>query len=173
MAENLTQLTPTQQMFRDAMANLSAGVNIVTTDGLGGLAGITVSAVCSVTDTPPTMLVCINRASRSHDIFRDNERVCINVLGPGHEEVAMAFAGRVPAEERFTATESVWDQSYGAPVLRGSAASVLGRIAGTAERGSHTVMFVEADQVIVGEDCDGGLVYFRRRFHPVPASLTA
>ncbi|MFC8419863.1 flavin reductase [Streptomyces sp. NPDC057236] len=168
MAENLTQLTPTQRMFRDAMANLSAGVNIVTTDGPGGLAGITVSAVCSVTDAPPTMLVCVNRSSRSHDIFRENRHVCINVLGPGHEDVAMAFAGRVPSEERFTATGDVWDHSHEAPVLRGSAASILGRVTGSVERGSHTVMFVEADQVIVGEDCEGGLVYYRRRFHPIP-----
>ncbi|MEU6657660.1 flavin reductase [Streptomyces sp. NPDC046821] len=173
MAENLTQLTPTQRMFRDAMANLSAGVNIVTTDGPGGRAGITVSAVCSVTDAPPTMLVCINRSSRSHDIFRSNQNVCINVLGPGHEDVAMAFAGRVPAEERFTVTEGVWDHSHGAPVLRGSTASILGRITGSAERGSHTVMFVEADQVIAGDECGGGLVYFQRRFHPIPTSLSA
>ncbi|MDJ1135733.1 flavin reductase [Streptomyces iconiensis] len=173
MAENLTQLTPTQRMFREAMSNLSAGVNIVTTDGPGGRAGITVSAVCSVTDAPPTMLVCVNRSSRSHDIFRENRDVCINVLGPEHADVAMAFAGRVPSGERFTATESVWDHSHSAPVLRGSAASVLGRITGAAERGSHTVMFVEVDRVIVGEGCDGGLVYFRRGFHPIPTSLTA
>ncbi|MER5756147.1 flavin reductase [Streptomyces sp. NPDC002088] len=173
MAESISRLTPTQRMFRDAMANLSAGVNIVTTDGPGGRAGITVSAVCSVTDTPPTMLVCINRSSRSHDIFKDNRRVCINVLGVEHEDVAMAFAGRVPAEERFTATGEVWDHSHGVPVLRDSAASVLGSITGVAERGSHTVMFVEVDQVIKGQDDGGGLVYFQRQFHPIPQSLTA
>ena len=47
--------------FRDAMAHVGAAVNIITTDGPAGRAGFTASAVCSVTDTPPTLLVCLNR----------------------------------------------------------------------------------------------------------------
>lgn len=174
MAVNLTRLTPKQRMFREAMANLSAGVNVVTTDGPRGRAGITVSAACSVTDTPPTMLVCINQSSRSHDIFTGNERICVNVLGPEQRHVAQAFAGGVPAEERFAASGDVWDHTVAdVPVLKGSAASVVGRITGTAQRGSHTVMFVEADRVIVGEEGGGALVYFRRQFHEIPTSLIA
>ena len=42
--------------FRDAMAHVGAAVNIITTDGPAGRAGFTASAVCSVTDTPPTLL---------------------------------------------------------------------------------------------------------------------
>ncbi|MGW8374834.1 flavin reductase [Streptomyces sp. ODS28] len=168
------ETTQQQREFRDAMANLSAGVNIVTTNGPRGRAGITVSAACSVTDTPPTMLVCVNRSSRSHDVFTGNERVCVNVLGPGQQEVARAFAGGVPPEERFAAGGDVWDHTRdGVPVLKGAAASVVGRITGTARRGSHTVMFVEAERVVLGEEDAGGLVYFRRRFHSLPASLPA
>lgn len=47
-----------QQTFRDAMSCMGAAVNIITTDGPAGRAGFTASAVCSVTDTPPTLLVC-------------------------------------------------------------------------------------------------------------------
>ncbi|MEU7045598.1 flavin reductase [Streptomyces varsoviensis] len=173
MADQPARLAPTQRLFRDAMATLSAGVSIVTTDGPGGRAGLTVSAVCSVTDTPPTLLVCVNRSSRSHGVFRANEQVCVNVLGTGHEDVALAFAGRVAAEERFAVTRDAWDGSYGAPVLRGAAASVLGRVAGAVERGSHTVMFVEVDHAVLGGEGEGGLVYHRRRFHPVPAPPSA
>lgn len=44
-----------QQTFRDAMSCMGAAVNIITTDGPAGRAGFTASAVCSVTDTPPTI----------------------------------------------------------------------------------------------------------------------
>jgi flavin reductase (NADH) len=37
--------------FRDAMASLSAAVNIITTEGDAGRCGIT-ATVCPVTDTP-------------------------------------------------------------------------------------------------------------------------
>jgi hypothetical protein len=57
-------MTVSREQFRDAMARLGAAVNIVTTDGTAGRAGFTASAVCSVTDDPPTLLVCLNRSSR-------------------------------------------------------------------------------------------------------------
>ena len=41
--------------YRDAMARLGAAVHVITTDGPGGRAGFTASAVCSVTDDPPTL----------------------------------------------------------------------------------------------------------------------
>ncbi|MEW1841035.1 flavin reductase [Nonomuraea angiospora] len=162
-------MTEAQRRFRAAMANLSAAVNVVTTDGRHGRAGVTVSAACSVTDSPPTMLVCVNRSSSSHDVVMANGRVCVNVLGTDQEELAMHFAGatNVPTSERFGAGS--WDfATYGVPVLRDALASVVGRIVTRRRQGSHTVAFVEIDAVTSRLD-SGALVYFQRRFH----SLTA
>lgn len=65
--------------FRDAMASLAAAVNIVTTAGHAGRCGITATAVCSVTDTPPSVMVCINANSAMNPVFQGNGRLCINV----------------------------------------------------------------------------------------------
>ena len=62
----------TRQAFRDGMARLAAAVHVVTTDGPGGRGGFTASAVCSVTDDPPTLLVCVNLHSRQNDLIRAN-----------------------------------------------------------------------------------------------------
>ncbi|MDG9697424.1 flavin reductase, partial [Streptomyces sp. DH17] len=40
------------------MANLGAAVNVVTSAGDAGRVGFTATAVCSVSDTPPMLLVC-------------------------------------------------------------------------------------------------------------------
>jgi len=163
------ELIETQRTFRGAMANLSAAVNVVSTDGPYGRAGMTVSAACSVTDTPPTLLVCVNRSSSSHGAVVANGRVCVNVLGTDQESLAMHFAGatRVPTFERFG--EGSWDfDTYGVPVLRDALASIVGRIVRTTAAGSHTVAFVEVDAVISGER-RGALVYFQRRFHHLAA----
>lgn len=161
----MAELDQNQKDFRSAMAHLSAAVNVVTSNGPGGRTGITVSAVCSVTDSPPTVLVCVNQASYTHDIFAKNGRVCVNVLGAEHEELAMHFAGatRIPMEERFG--WEMWDHdSEDVPVLRDALVALVGKIVGHTVRGSHSVMFVEIERTIVHEDHDG-LVYFKRQFH--------
>jgi flavin reductase (NADH) len=118
-----------------------------------------------VTDTPPTMLVCVNRSSGSHDTVFGNGRLCVNVLGPDQEELAMHFAGatKVPTAQRFS--EEAWDfDSHGVPVLRGAVASIVGRIVSEQVHGSHTVAFVAVEAVVTRQD-GGALVYFQRRFH--------
>ena len=73
--------------FRDAMSLLTTAVNVVTTKGSSGIHGFTASAVCSVTDTPPTLLVCMNQTSRSHAHFLENKTLSVNVLGAHHEPI--------------------------------------------------------------------------------------
>nr|WP_269530312.1 flavin reductase [Asaia astilbis] len=52
-----------KEIFRDAMARLASAVTIITTDGENGRHGFTASAVCSVSDDPATLLVCVNRSA--------------------------------------------------------------------------------------------------------------
>ena len=44
------------------MAQLGSAVCVLTTEGEAGKYGITVSAVTSVSDDPPSLIVCVNRA---------------------------------------------------------------------------------------------------------------
>jgi flavin reductase len=81
--------------FRDAMSLLTTAVNVVTTKGRTGAHGFTASAVCSVTDTPPTLLVCMNQTSRSHAHFIENKTLSVNVLGAQHEPISNAFASKL------------------------------------------------------------------------------
>lgn len=162
-----------RQQFRQAMAHLSAAVNVITTAGALGRCGITASAVCSVTDTPPTLLVCLNRSSAMHATFEGNSNICVNVLPGEHEMLAKHFAGQtqVPMEERFA--WPIWDDgATGVPVLRDALASIQGRIVEMKEVGSHSVMFVEATQIRVRGDGDG-LIYFNRTFHRIRRPQTA
>lgn len=167
------EIEPVRKQFRQAMAHLGAAVNVITTAGPHGRCGITASAVCSVTDAPPTLLVCINRSSAMHAAFAGNRDVCVNVL-PGHfEEIARHFAGftQLSMEERFSLP--VWEEgANGVPVLRDALASLQGTIVEAKEVGSHSVMFVEATAIRVRGDGDS-LIYFDRNFHRVPRGCAA
>ena len=88
-----------KQAYREAMARLGAAVNVITTDGPGGRAGFTASAVCSVTDTPPTLLVCANRTNDSYPAMKANAVLCVNTLASAHEELSPVFAGHDRAHD--------------------------------------------------------------------------
>jgi len=163
-------MTVTRQYFRDAMARLAAAVNIVTTDGPAGLGGLTVSAVCSVTDDPPTLLVCLNRGSPQNRLFKDNGVLCVNTLAPGQEALSARFAGRsaeADMVERFS--HASWGIiETGAPSLDGATVAVASLIGEVVERGTHSVLFCEVEAVRQGA-ASRGLIWFSRDYHPIGA----
>ncbi len=66
-----------QQTFRDAMSCMGAAVDIITTDGPAGRAGSPPAPSAGVTDTPPTLLVCLNRGASVWPAFNENQNaVC-------------------------------------------------------------------------------------------------
>lgn len=154
--------------YRDAMARLGAAVSVVTTDGPGGQAGFTASAVCSVTDDPPTLLVCLNRSASVYPVFETNGVLCVNVLAAGQQALSNLFGGKTPMPERFAAAR--WSLLVtGAPVLEGATVSFDCRVTRRTEVGSHDVLFCEA-VAIRGSDKAQGLVYFDRRYHDLLAA---
>ncbi len=80
--------------FRNAMARMAAAVSIVTTNGPAGLAGFAATAVCSVSDSPPTLLVCLNRTASVHPAVTENGVLCVNVLSEGHQDLSRLFGGQ-------------------------------------------------------------------------------
>jgi flavin reductase len=161
-------MTVTRQEFRDAMARLGAAVNIITTGGPAGRGGFTASAVCSVTDDPPTLLVCMNRSASSAPALKANGTVCVNTLGAGHREISGVFAGvtKCTMEERFAA--GTWTRLVtGAPVLQDAVAAFDCRVAEIVEKGTHLVVFAEVEAIRQGSQREAGLIYFGRDYHPV------
>ncbi len=157
--------------FREAMARMGAAVNIITTTGPQGDAGMTVSAVCSVTDDPATVLVCINRSSRQHEIYKSSGIICVNVLTHEHEELSPIFAGKgnLPMAERFT--HGTWIRlATGAPVLENAAASLDCKVSQSVDVGTHTVFFCEVQAIHLGPS-GSGLVYQGRAYHQILQKL--
>lgn len=152
--------------YRNAMARLGAAVNVIATDGVAGRRGFTASAVCSVTDAPPTLLVCCNRSHDTHDALVRNRVMSVNTLSAGQSEVSDVFAGVVGnGDDRFATGE--WAiLSTGAPVLAGAAVAFDCRIVHVHDVGTHSVFFGEVDAVRLG-DATEGLIYFARGYHPV------
>ncbi len=152
--------------FRNAMSLLTTAVNVVTTEGASGLHGFTASAVCSVTDTLPTLLVCMNQSSRSHTHFIENKTLCVNVLGAQHEQISNAFASsKLSSEDRFKL--GVWTTlETGSPVLEDALVSFDCEIEQIQEVGTHSVFMCRVVAIKQSQQ-DESLVYFNRAYHQV------
>lgn len=160
-SEELTGLG--REAFRNAMSRLGGAVNIITSDGPAGRGGFTATAVCSVSDTPPTLLVCLNRSASVYNLVKANGKVCVNTLSHGQEDIAAIFGGKTPMAERF-AIGTWFENLTGVPVLRDAVVNFECSIVQSVGMGTHDVLFCR----VLAADVDptaGGLVYFDRRFH--------
>jgi flavin reductase len=153
-------------IYREAMSRLGAAVNIITTSDAGGRHGLTASAVCSVTDAPPTLLVCINRSARARDSFVVGGPICINTLAHVQKDVSVAFSGPMEMEERF-ANGSWVVGATGAPMLEQALVAFDCLIAQIVEVGTHSVIFCGVEEIRLGDPSEA-LVYFNRAYHGLP-----
>lgn len=151
--------------FRNAMSLLSSAVSVVTTHGETGEFGFTASAVCSVTDTPPSLLVCMNSSASSHGHFVDNQVLAVNVLGSQHQPIAQAFSSRLSPTERFA--YGTWESlSTGSPVLIEALVSFDCAIEQMETVGTHTIFICKVLAIHHNEQQES-LVYFKRSFYGV------
>ena len=128
--------------FRSAMRKFASGVCIVASGKGADRRGMTVSAFSSVSAEPPMVLVCLNRASSTHDAIISAEAFSVNILGGSQEDVAMRFAGQggLRGADRFT--DDAWqDAEGGAPVLATSHQSLVCTPVSSHQAGTHTVLF--------------------------------
>lgn len=154
-------------LFRDGMSRLGAAVHVITTAGKAGRSGFTATAVCSVSDSPPTLLVCVNRRSQAAPILHQNGVFCVNTLAASEAAVADAFAGRtgVTREECFATGEWVV-LATGAPALVSSVVAFDCRTVEIKAVGSHNVIFGAVQAVRLGHS-EQALVYHNRAYKQV------
>ncbi|MGR4863131.1 flavin reductase family protein [Caulobacter sp. LARHSG274] len=135
--------------FREGMRRLASSVTILTAQPPGGeRAGMTATAVCSVTADPPTLLCCINRNSASRSTFLKAASFAVNVLASTERELADRFARPMDPALRFEA--GAWTTLHsGAPILETAAAAFDCSLAKSIDVGGHTIFFGEVQAVRV------------------------
>jgi flavin reductase (NADH)/flavin reductase/chlorophenol-4-monooxygenase component 1 len=158
--------------FREALAKAITPVTILATDGPSGQAGVTCSAVCSVCDTPPTILVCVNRNSFANGVIKANGVLSVNWLSADQSGLSQLFAGvgGLPMPERFA--KSQWGTlASGAPYCKEAMMTLDCRVADAIEVGTHSLIFA---RVIATTKADERhpLAYYQRAYATAqPATL--
>lgn len=154
--------------YRDAMSHFAGAVHIVTTDGAKNKRGITISACCSLSDNPPTVLVCLMRQHEKNRIYIENEKFCVNTLAGHHKNLSDIFAGRgvLTQQERFS--HGKWQTlKTGSPVLSDALVALDCQLVGWHVHATHYVLIGEVVAVKRNPGVDA-LMYLDRAYRTLP-----
>lgn len=156
---------PDSALFREGMSRVAAAVHVVTTDGLAGLAGFTATAVTPVTDSPASLLVCVNTAARSAQALLTNGVFCVNALSGSDMDLAEVFAGRTDLHGPDRFSRGQWEKlATGSPALATGLVSFDCRLSDARVVATHHVIIGEILNIRLGEQRPA-LVYQGRLYH--------
>ena len=154
-----------RQHFLEGMSRAAATVNVVTTDGPGGRAGVTISAMSSVSADRPALLVCVHQASPAREAIRANGAFCVNVLRDDQRAVSDRFAGRAKSADGDKFSGLDWRRlATGAPALDAALVAFDCTVMKEVDWGTHTIFIADVVDVELAEDTGMPLIYACRSY---------
>jgi len=158
----------TRQAFLEGMSQAASSVTVVTTDGAAGKAGLTVSAMCSVTADDPALLICVNRSSGAGELIAQNRSFCVHLLRDDQSNISDIFAGRGDGD-RFEAAS--WTSlETGSPVLDDHLVAFDCKLVKEDVWGTHRIFIGE---VVATSLSEGDALLHVNRHYARPANIVA
>ncbi len=139
----------TEDEFKTALSLFASGVTVVTTkDADGNLHGLTVSAFCSVSLSPPLILICVDKKTGSHHAFEESLSFVVNILCEDQNDISNHFASPIP--DKFKGIEYTLNENK-LPVLKNALVNLECRLADAYNGGDHTIFIGEIEKSHIGE----------------------
>ncbi|MEA2933995.1 MAG: hypothetical protein QOD74_641 [Variibacter sp.] len=123
--------------LRKAHGKFVTGVTIVAGSADDGSPfGLAVNAFMSVSLEPPTVVACVGKSSRSHDLFASADAFSVNILASDQDHIARKFGS--PGTDKFVGIAWTRGRS-GVPLIEGCAASFEAEITECVRASTHTI----------------------------------
>ena len=142
------------------MRRLASGVCVLSTRLAGEQRfAMTVSSITSVSDSPASLLVCINQqVSQQAHLATTGSLFAVNVLSANHIDVSNICAGRQPNKDRFEVGN--WeDDDTGLPILADALAIFICQTDQIMTYGTHKIVIGAIHKVILNETPVDPLLY--------------
>lgn len=156
-----------RQDYRQLMRNHAGAPVIIATGVPGNRTGLTATAFCSLSDSPPTVIVCVNHNASAHPLIRETASFSVNLLRDGQTDAALKFSGQtgLKGEARF---DDGWSVGViGAPVMNAALASLECELVESLDYASHTIFVGLVRGAQFDEDAEP-MLYFRGNFIGLP-----
>jgi flavin reductase (DIM6/NTAB) family NADH-FMN oxidoreductase RutF len=150
--------------YRNIMRGHAGAVAVIATGTPGQRTGLTATAVCSLSDSPPTVLICVNHNASAYAVIRASGCFSVNWLAAHQDALADCFAGKtgLKAEQRFAAGDWITLET-GAPVLGDGLASLDCELVGEHDHATHSI-FIGRVRAARQQECARPLMYFAGAF---------
>lgn len=150
-----------EEALKASMSCLPTGV-VVVTNWIGGRAwGTTVSACCSLSLSPPLLLVSLGSGTVATRAIMEQQSFGVNVLAAN--QVGVAHRGSAPAQPKFMDDLTSEDATMGSPMLIGVLAWIHCELYNAISVGDHVVVIGEVISAASSARRDP-LLYHRRKF---------
>ncbi len=150
--------------FKLAMSHFASGVTVVTTEHDGRPYGLTVASFASLSLHPPLVLVCIEKAVKSHDAIASSRKFGVSILGADQAEVSNRFASK--ADDKFAGV-AVDRGGTGVPLIAGALCTIECSVREQLPGGDHSIFVGEVLATHVREGAP--LLYFRSAYQKLHA----
>jgi flavin reductase (DIM6/NTAB) family NADH-FMN oxidoreductase RutF len=157
--------------FRRLMSHWPTGVTVITARDADGPAGCTVSAVMSVSLTPPMLAASLAASSGTLDVIRRTGAFALNVLGSHQRELCQRFA-KTSQRDRFRGLRYRYQNRL--PLLTGVVAAIVCTVCDSVACGDHVLVVGTPVWHMAGHD-GSPLVRYRHDYRwltGVPAENT-
>jgi len=122
--------------FRAIMRSMAVGVTVITTAHEGHKHGMTATAFSSVSADPPSVLIVLNRSTRTHPILSAGRHFVVNLLAEHQIDISQRFSAKI--DDQFDGI-GYSENREGIPVLKESVANLECEIMAEMDVGTHTI----------------------------------
>lgn len=150
------------EAMKAGMRHLASGVSVVATrDSSGNRHAMTVTSITSVSDAPPSILVCLNDVSMVAQSLDDTHFFSASLLSEQQQGVSEICSRTPEGQDRFDIGDWQLHGATGTPYLHDGLASFICRIQHTHRYGTHWIVVGDVEEAIINSVSDAPLVYCR------------
>lgn len=128
--------------FRQTLARWASGVSVVTAREGDRLVGMTVSAFCSVSLSPPLILICASHDSETCAVIQSTQQFAVNVLAEHQHELSQRFSNPNLEGHRFEDLPYDFGQMQ-LPLLAETSAALECQVTTSHVAGDHRIFIAE------------------------------
>ena len=133
--------------FRSVLGRFASGITVVTArDAADRDYGMTVSAFCSVSLSPPLVLICVDHQASSHTAILEAAHFAVSILAAHQEPLSRRFSG--PDEDKRFDGIGYTRGLTGAALLDDALAHIECTRVAQYDAGDHTVVIGEVDAAV-------------------------